>query len=852
MNYVLAADNREQYKAISKMQEKAIKNKIVTMVWTLVIMIFLLYLGMYLTGTIQTMTWVIITLCTLIDNINVRNTTAYRVRSTWLGFMIKMASVKLRIILMRKPYITEDDVHIAIEQDIQRRYNSYRHQWAKLDSKYLSKEDNKIDMYWQMLGLNDKEIKRRTKCIRITAEVPWNVKEVKQNYCYVAFKNLPPNHPFSYSYNTWKESDLSDDMHVKSLYKRCCGQKKTIDLKAVDNMEYANRNTNMKLPRIKITREQSVIKALGTSGSAGQFSKKSNYEEIWKNSTSQEAVTIWSQMIENALECVYMTNEFPQEIAGYMLYRKREAIGVADDGMKETRLMNAPNLMTRILDSATFSSYNEAMIEIREKDASSIGMNIFQELSMIMYHDPGKIMICTDYSDYDGSQHPTQSFHVARARVKYMKENNQPIIERAYIAPRYDAHMNRVVKSTFGIRYHVIGSQASGDITTSDDNTEKTKCGMVETTNGLVQEKLIKTSQKVHVIGTILDDPEINANANGDDTALIVTPTDLWSDEKANQIMTSKTANLGWTIKEGSFQAHNMVQDGRNEYLSHSVTRRRFMTQHRNKVIEFATLTRPRDRAYAKWGIAAEMSVIPSKTERGKLSSKYLSLTMACIGNPEIMAASLHMLNKLRTGLINTDTPWSWSGIKATTLADITLNKCLEMQLCCELDDRYDYIEVTNGEKMMINMIEEMLNIDIDNDNTNHNMKSMTSWKDSTVKDNWWNYRQYKYLVVNHLRELDRRSYTNTPIQSHKWWNERDNSEESNTFDKVTKNKGGVNRCKHIHMNIVGHPTTKYDINLKCKECYDTTIEKYYTGKYICITSLTSEDSDVKDNCILG
>jgi hypothetical protein len=838
MNYLLATDNRPAYIGISKMIEKGIKNVITTALILLVIQVFLMFvvswceimilrqfLMMYIgIGSILEMT------------IMLKRSTAIRVRIGNMEY-ITMRTRKVIPGLAIMPLISSrNDMYNACEKDMMKRYNRYNYQWDKLDRKTMKNEDNIIDPYWEELGLSDVEIRKRTKCVRIKCIEPIT-KEMTVEYAYSAKEALGSNFPLIVASKNWVESDMSNSMHVKSLYKRVCSAKNKIDLAEMEKMIATMYILADGLPMIKTTLKQSVKLALSTDGTAGQFSKKSGYEEIWKEPNSVESAEIWEEIATIIFNGVYLTNEIPEQIVAYMLYKKREALEKDNEGnIKVTRIMNAPNLVARVCDSIAFKPFNDGIMETRQNSIPSIGMNVFVELKMILFFDPTKIYIELDFADYDGSQHPCQSFAVALGRIRYMEKNNQPEEQIAYMGARYERHMNRVVNSTHGMSYHVVGQQASGDITTTDDNTTKTSHGIIVICNALVDNGLIITITRREKPIDIMNDDDVNAEATGDDIGIAVTPNlKTWDTKKAERIVSEKVASLGWKVKEGTFKVANMCQDGQNWYLSHSVERRSVWSQYKDVEVRAAFLIRPRERAYGKWTIAAEMDKNPNKSDKAKLSSKYLTLTMTSIGMPEMALGSLIMLYYLRSASTNYNQSYSWSGIKATTIAEVDLNYMLSLQLQVTINKRMDWIELKGDEQTKINGMMVYLDRKVDDDIHKRLLPLTIKRKVTYVTDNIWNYRETKEYIVALVKELDKRSYTIRPAEAVKWWTESEQE-----FEPVREDKeiGELKLCGHVTKLHDVKVTGKYNVTLKCKNCFAHDKEKHYEGINICYNTL--------------
>jgi hypothetical protein len=635
-------------------------------------------------------------------------------------------------------------------------------------------------------------------------------------------------------------------MHVKSIYKRLCGEKGPIDRLFMTRMQYYTDDSLSVYTHKQYTVDEKINRALATDGSAGQFAKQSNYEEMWKNKSSSEAMEIWRKLTSQIIEQAYVLNDVPEEIVAYMLYRKREAINSKDDGSpKETRVMNAPNLVARVTDSVVMTEFNEAVINSRVVDTSSLGINVFVEMKQVIFFNKLIKSLVADFADYDGSQHPAQGFMICKMRMKYMLLTGAPVEHVAYMLPRYKKHMVRTVKSTWGIEYDVVGQQASGDLTTSDDNTVKTKAVVVSVLQRFHKLGMIKMIKKVPTIRDFVVGDKSTCNVTADDVFITFEPTDKWDDEKAERIYKEESARMGWNVKEGSFAITPMLQDGTNEYLSHTVKRRKFYSQYKDSEIEFAALSRPQERSHAKWCIAAELGANPNRQEKAKLVSKYLTLTMVSIGNPEVIASSLHMLYKLKASCGKFTSPYNWSGISATTIKNLDLNCMLELQLNVMFAKRYDYIEISQEEAVMIKSIIDELKCDMYTDISNGTLPSFElSRFEGILTDALFNYRQLKDIVQSAYGALSLASRIVTPPEAYAWWTDYQLPHLETGRVRPAKR---ITSCVHTIMipeMVTCKPGCK--IKFKCEECFKNDNEKQYEGINIKIIQTSGYKKEVR------
>lgn len=323
IEYVLGVDKRIQYKAIYNYELIGNMNGIFTLIIDLIVLMLLFYLLTIFNVSAPMLKYAVYSwsVSTIINTFNVVKTTAYRLRVSPLRYVLKRLSLIPRIIIFRMPYIDKKDLQEAAMCDINRRINKYNLQWHQLDRKYM-KSKNEVDQYWVDLGLDVEKFTANSQCVRIKAKEPINP-QIDSQYYFDARDHLPESLWLKTLTQDWRGADMSDKMHVQSLKKRVCGPKYEVDLDAIGEMDNTLNNTLTKMKKHKKTRREYIIKALGTQGTAGQFSKGSDYEDMWKNKNSMESCEIWEKMVAKIFDICMTTNRLPEEIIEYMLYRKR-------------------------------------------------------------------------------------------------------------------------------------------------------------------------------------------------------------------------------------------------------------------------------------------------------------------------------------------------------------------------------------------------------------------------------------------------------------------------------------------------------------------------------------------------
>lgn len=770
---------------------------------------------------------------------NIKRLTAIRTRVGIFNFVVRIFN---KLVSVRKGIMTnmcdEKELDEVLLKEVDREFNKGLEQWDELNKRMKKSSDNEIDDYWKKFGLSQKEVNSRTSCIQFRASKPIT-EVINTDYCIDIRDHLPLTSIVHKLSEGWYRSDMSDEMHVKSIYKRLCPKKGKLNIARLKDQRDKLIDIYDNLKDVDKTFEEKIDNALSTKGSAGQFAKRSAYEGIWKDSSNALGVDIWRDITTKILQYVYLTNDIDSRIVQYMLYRKQEAINGDYRGLKPTRLMNAPNLMCRIVDSVTFSEFNDAMINSREETPSSLGINIFIELKLIHIVNPDYVYITCDYADYDGSQHPAQGFAVAEARLRYMIKHKKPEYHKTYIIPKYRKHMYRTVYSTKGVEYDVIGQQASGDITTSDDNTIKTSAVMFMYIEEFKKEKMIIIEEnKGLTLKEMIQKEKIGLDITSDDSGAAVKPSDKFNEEKVRDIYKRVTEQVGWFIKPESFSVNRMGNEPL-EYLSHGVKDRKFLSQDSQSTLELRCLVRPKGRLWGKWSIAAEVKNQMSTNNKAKLASKYLTMCMVSIGYPPVILASLMVLLMLRSRLTDHVGSYSWAGVKADTIKSIDLNSCIELQLGGKLTKRYDWIQINDDEtdefKILIEEIKDVVERIVKSDKR---IKIDNSRSIVVMKDNWWNYRNTVEYVRSLYKSMDRHGLISTKSDQIKWWDiERD--EVKDQVNKEPK-RGKITTCGHINEEekneLISENKQKYDIRIMCKECYKVRKELRYEYINVCMT----------------
>lgn len=737
----------------------------------------------------------------------IRNINHYITIMVRLGFIKKYLNTTLMII---NPLNMFKNIKKIMEKEIKRleiirideRIKQFNKPRKELDKKYL-KFNNEISDYWIDLGLTDLALKDQV-CCRLEANTPVKP-DNEERICFNAIVLLPSGYWLSKLACQWVPALMSDQAHVKSLIKRVCGKKLEPDIRITKKFEEKMVSIYEQIGLTEPNLTKNIIKAMQTKGTAGQYAKKSAFEEIWKQSTSKEMIRFWKTEVIKYMKTAMITKQIEERLISYMLYRKREALPLNEEGVvKITRIMNAPSLPSRYVDSHVFEPVGEGMSMKRGIITPNIGINIFIELKMILIYNPNKKMLELDISDYDGGITAAQGYVNCKARMLHMIKNNYSIEEICYLIPRYDKHIFRIVRSTKGITYMVLGSQATGDITTSVDNTSKSAAAAEMIIDTLEEEKIITNSW-----------PQTHGDDNITSFSLHGSKDDIEHIVKA--IMT----DLGWQIKEGSVIINDALQDGKAMFLSHGVKIKKILCEE-DKELQFAILVREKVRLCAKWAIAAEMGEKINKETRAKLASKYLSFLMTSLGHPDVMMASIHMLLYLQSTSGSYTGQYTWGAIEAKTMADVTLENIVKLQLPITLKYKPIAIEVTDEEKS--NIIETIILIN-NLLRSNHKQFGYTGnvvQFHTNIVTNYWYYEATLNELIIVLKQYEKSSHIFRPTGTVCWWD---------IVERTVKPKpvriGKIRFCEHV-LEIAKWNESRWEVKILCEECWSQRIEEPY------------------------
>lgn len=461
-------------------------------------------------------------------------------------------------------------------------------------------------------------------------------------------------------------ADQSDEMHVKALHKRLSGANaqhvKSSDLENFAQIAmflYGDINTHYDM-----TIEDAVYRALRTSGSAGQFAKRTFFESEWKNAENRDVVEEWIRMVPLIMSAIANKIELPEQYLQYMIYRKEEVLPKDENGeMKVTRVMQAPNLLLRVADVYAFGDMNDEMSNIRFKSSGQIGIDLQVELPQILNPLARWEYAETDFSNFDGSQHPYQMEACKAARLMNLDRKADPKTKKdidltgRYIAERYNIHIRRQVNSSWGIKGVIIGQQASGDITTSDDNTMRSSvyCAKVE--------------MEVDKVAMLRGVKAIYCYNSGDDVIIKYDPAYV-SFDVLRQVMQYVAHTFGWTMPEVIRSAYHISELPKPTFLGHNVTTVELIVG--KAIYMVKAICRNEDRLYGKMIYNANQPDVLSMENRSIQTAKSLSYMSMLWSMPTIVYFNaMVLITSLRGPSETADISYSWQKASKLIKADL-------------------------------------------------------------------------------------------------------------------------------------------------------------------------------------
>lgn len=537
----------------------------------------------------------------------------------------------------------------------------YGTKWAD-SSRILSKST--ISEYWREHGLYEEKLKN----ISIIANNPDRIRsDITEGFELAKHVDIPEMFIDKGTDCGFARQD--DYMHVMAIYKRLASDRFSPTAAGIEEMK------NIALERWVLNTKQldyqeCLLKAIGTKGTAGQWSKKTIIDSGWKSLEDPNCIKLWESITIEFLYNVIHALCYNETYANYSLYRKVEVLPLDDKGeIKITRLIQAASLPLRMSDSVVFTEYNEAFVNKRLCSYSDIGLRIERELVMFInpFTDDG-YLIC-DFSDFDGHQHPLHMNIGKLCRMMSNMKSTRSIHDKVrrhyYLKNKYRLHMTRRLTSTWGINIQMYGTLASGDIVTSDDNTLKTASFLS------MVEKRIKTIADQ-------DQRYINYKAVGDDVKIRIGPKGDYI--ACKDVVKNIATSLGYNLKECIF--YNSYKSGDIcVSLGHSIeTILVEFIDNNNGIVEqmtFPILTRPDDRLWTKFLKSAEIA--PQMTYRTKQIqvSKMISYIIMLWGMPEVELLAFSVILQLGVyGLPDKEyeMPYTWRdlNIDTTTISENT------------------------------------------------------------------------------------------------------------------------------------------------------------------------------------
>lgn len=224
-------------------------------------------------------------------------------------------------------------LRLQVEKQFEDAINAHNVPIQQTDKMLDTWDNYEIDEYWEKKGLKKERLIKEAKNMRLRAMYPEKPKD-RNKVTFDTRKHLNKQIVLHQYAQGWAASDMTDSMHVKSIYKRIVGIR--YPYVTAKQKEFADILIKLadELPKVIITEEEAIMKALGTSGTAGQFAKRSTMEEIWKDKNNEMGVELWYKITRQIRLLVMLTDKIPQPLVQYMLYRKAEALPIENGELK--------------------------------------------------------------------------------------------------------------------------------------------------------------------------------------------------------------------------------------------------------------------------------------------------------------------------------------------------------------------------------------------------------------------------------------------------------------------------------------------------------------------------------------
>jgi hypothetical protein len=603
-----------------------------------------------------------------------------------------------------------------------------------------------------------------------------------------------------------------NEMFCFSIKKRFMSKKNDIDKRTLSKFQLSCDKLFSNLALSKISQKEAIKKAISTSGSAGEFAKYTILESLWKSSEIPSVANTWGLIMSSLINHATITGNIEQEICEYMIYTKVELLPLDEDGkIKITRLLNAPNLAVRFPDNIAFYPMNESISLSRKDGIPQVGINIFRELPACVNFMKKLIAILADFSDFDGSQHPMLLTTPLRSRLIALSNESgktmvQKVREAMYMIARYKSHTERVSTSSRSVVLRFDGQQASGDITTSDDNSMRSAAYL----NMVIEE----TGN-----ADCLARKEIGCGCSGDDTWVLM---DESSNQETSMVMKMEEVsnNLGWKLKYVDIEKRN----AKIEILGHRVKEITFLTSFKT-LVKIPIVSRSKVRSWSKWCKNAEMTAGLNNNKRSKLTSKMLSYALGQFYDVEMYLMCVLCLIKLNSRSDrNIKLPYLWSkSMGIINLRSLSLEGVIKIHRGIELSEkligRIIYKKNLSAIEKIMFETKKYLKI---------NLSDMLIEFEGNIYLN-------TDIMLNHVKlymeSQDKRGYLTGKKQFTKWWEanestDKDDTKKQETTVKTQKNLSEeyseednrvADKCEYCHKKLM-------KINIEVSKFYNTVI----------------------------
>jgi len=555
----------------------------------------------------------------------------------------------------------------------------YTKDWDEIDRDWLSGHTENIGEYWRSKGVKN-EHNSAVRVMELNAIMERTTERARTggNDRYLDWDRLvTPPHSVKLLTQSYHHSEHTDAMMAKALNKRLLHSKQPVSIRMLKRFYDITVNTYSKYKGLDIGEREGVKRTMRSEGSSGQYAKHTVMEERWKDVNDEFMVDYWVAILP-LVRATVILGTHDQETKEYRIYQKEETLPYDEAGnMKVTRLIQASSLQVRFCDSRPFAYLNDVISEMRFTEVCQVGINMVVEIAHICRARNGYYKTVMDMSQYDSTQHPWQVAACRDARVLHGLNNGMPLDLLVYMGYKYDLQIFKSSVYDDDIELTICGGQASGDITTSDDNSIRNATFIT-----LVKEEL--TGRYGTTTGAL-----ITPYTMGDDS--ITEIPDCIDKQIVTATVLKVSTALGWSCRE--LEHSQPGQHG--VFLAHTCRMVSFGLVENNAKYSKLMLWREGARPIAKlWLSGEKRGKISGTRGRSIIASKALSFAFTLTFMTDILLTCMLVFSLCNTEMLANKEHYNY--VMRTSLASIpsSFNLAAMLELQTGMVGRLEWIEI--------------------------------------------------------------------------------------------------------------------------------------------------------------